>query len=311
MIKTSCSILVLLTICSTGFSQDMHHPEPAFDFLIKYPSVRDFTMNADGNEAYFTIQNQLEELAIIVRMTKSKNVWSSPVMVPFAGDYRDLEPSLSPDGLRLFFSSDRPVDPDSTTAQDFNIWYVERKDFKSEWSSPVNVGAPVNSDMDEFYPCITKKGNLYFTSDREGTTGKEDIFISPWNGTYASPVPMNKGINSAGMEFNAYVDQDEKFMIYSAYARPGGQGSGDLWISYKNGDDVWGPAKALDASINSRYMDYCPFVDRKTSTLYFTSRRSDISKNHFTNISEFESVASGYENGFSRIYKVHIKDLLK
>jgi hypothetical protein len=57
-------------------------------------------------------------------------------------------------------------------------------------------------------------------------------------------------------------------------------------------------------------MDYCPFVDRATNTLYFTSRRSDVTKNHFKDLQEFEEVATQYENGFSRMYKVSIASLL-
>ena len=54
-----------------------------------------------------------------------------------------------------------------------------------------------------------------------------------------------------------------------------GFGSGDLYISYRISDNVWTKAKNLGAEINSDKMDYCPYVDTKTNTLYFTSKRSD------------------------------------
>lgn len=295
----------------TCFAQDMHHPQPAFDFLIKYPNVRDFTMTSDGNEAYFTLQNPLEELAIIVRMTKSKNKWSAPVMVFFTGSYRDIEPSLSPDGLRLYFSSDRPTSTTSSEPKDYDIWYVERKDLKSDWSTPINLGAPVNTDKDEFFPSVTRKGHIYFTSERDGGVGKDDIYMSTWNatyGTFAPPTLLGKAINTPGLEFNAYIEPDEKYIIYTGYARPGGVGSGDLFINFKGKDGAWSESQSLGSTINSKYMDYCPFVDLKTSTLYFTSRRSDISKNHFENLAEFENVIHQYENGFSRMYKVSIEN---
>ncbi len=309
MIKTFHSTLFAWMMVASAFSQDKPNPEPAFDFLIQYPNVRDFTMSTDGSEAYFTIQNPLEELAIIVRMTKKKNKWSGPAMVSFSGNFRDIEPSLSPDGLRLYFSSDRPLDASSTESKDYDIWYVERKDLKSEWSAPINLGAPVNSEKDEFYPSVTRKGNIYFTSERENGIGKDDIFMSTWNGAYAPPTPLGKAINTPGLEFNAYIEPDEKYIIYTGYARPGGVGSGDLYISFKGGG-AWSESESLGDIINSRYMDYCPFVDLHTNTLYFTSRRSDISKNHFKNLKEFESVIHQYANGFSRMYKVSIAGLV-
>jgi len=313
MPKSKLSVIVALVITTSVFSQEMSKPVPAFDFLIQYPNVRDFTMNTDGNEAYFTIQNPLEELAIIVRMTKKKNKWSKPIMLPFCGNYRDIEPSLSPDGLRLYFSSDRPTNSDSTKAKDYDIWYVERKDIKSDWSAPINFGAPVNSDKDEFYPSLSRKGNIYFTSERENGIGQDDIFISTWNETnktFSPPTPLAKSINTPGLEFNAYIEPDEKYVLYTGYARPGNVGSGDLFISYKTKDGSWGESQSLGPVINSKYMDYCPFVDLKTNTLYFTSRRSDISKNHFQNLEEFDKVIHQYENGFSRMYKVSIANLV-
>lgn len=301
--------LLLINFIMMGFvkAQAQDRPQPAFDFLIKYPNVRDFTMTTDGNEAYFTIQNPLEEFSMIVRMNKSKEKWSEPVMVPFTGHYRDIEPSLSPDGLRLYFSSDRPVNVQSKEPKDYDIWYVERKDRKSEWSVPKNIGAPVNSDKDEFYPSVARNGNMYFTSERDGAPGKDDIFMSKWDGAYALPIPLSIAINSAGLEFNAFIDPDEKYLLYTGYARPGNVGSGDLFISYKNADGTWGESKSLGAIINSKYMDYCPFVDKATKTLYFTSRRSDITKHDFQSLEDFEKVVGQYENGFSRMYKVSIK----
>lgn len=282
-------------------------PQPAFDFLIKYPNVRDFTLSTDGNEAYFTVQNPLEELSVIVRMTKSKDKWSEPTMVPFTGHYRDIEPSLSPDGLRLYFSSDRPTNLQSTASKDYDIWYVERKDQKSDWSAPVNIGAPINTEKDEFYPSVARHGNLYFTSERDGAPGKDDIFMSKWNGSYALPIPLPVAINSAGLDFNAFIDPDEKYLIYTGYARPGNVGSGDLFISFKNADGSWSDSKSLGNLINSKYMDYCPFVDAATGTLYFTSRRSEISNHDFKTLEDFEKVVNQYENGFSRLYRVNIK----
>ena len=303
-------LLVISLTYQTGFTQETEKPQPAFDFLIKYPNVRDFTLTADGNEAYFTVQNPLEELAVIVRMTKEKNKWSAPAMVSFTGHFRDIEPSLSPDGLRLYFSSDRPTKIESNESKDYDIWYVERKDLKGNWSAPINIGTPINSEKDEFYPSVARNGNLYFTTERDGAPGKDDIFVSKWNGSYSLPIPLTVAINSAGLDFNAFIDPDEKFLLYTGYARPGNVGSGDLFISYKNADGSWSESKSLGPIINSKYMDYCPFVDKATGTLYFTSRRSDISNHDFKTLEDFEKVVNQYENGFSRMYKVSIKELV-
>jgi len=56
-------------------------------------------------------------------------------------------------------------------------------------------------------------------------------------------------------------------------------------------------------------MDYCPFVDTKTNTLYFTSKRSYINYNNLglSSVQDFFNEMKKYENGLSRIYKTTLK----
>ena len=301
-------IIVITLISGFTFSQEQEKPMPAFDILKKYQNVRDFTISKNQDEIYFTIQNPSEERAVIAVIKKKKKRWSEPEMTSFSGNYRNIEPFLTQDGLRLYFASNRPINDTTTNAKDYDIWYVERKDLKSKWSKPINIGAPVNSSNNEFYPCVTLNGNLYFTSDAIKTLGKDDILVCKWDGKqYIEPENLGMNINSTGYEFNAFVSPNEEFIIYTCYGRPDGLGSGDLYISYKNNKGNWDTAKNLGAEINSKQMDYCPFYDTTTQTLYFTSKRMIVIDKIFTNLKEFETEISSYENGFSRIYKYQIK----
>ena len=125
---------------------------------------------------------------------------------------------------------------------------------------------------------MSKNNTLCFTRDGTGSKGKDDIFIAKWNdGKYEIPASMSDSINSEGMEFNAYLSWDESYILFTAYDRKGGSGSGDLYISYNKGNDEWTTAINL-ANINSQQMDYCPFVNQKTGSLYFTSRRTSVQK---------------------------------
>ncbi len=306
--KVPFQIISVLLLGVFGFSQEHTKPIPAFDILKRYQNVRDFTISRNQDEIYFTIQNPSEERAVIAVIKKKKKRWSEPEMTTFSGNYRNLEPFLTQDGLRLYFASNRPIDDTTTKAKDYDIWYVERKNLKSKWSKPINVGTPVNSTNNEFYPCITTNGNLYFTSDAIKTLGKDDILVCKWDGKqYTEPENLGMNINSTGYEFNAFVSPNEEFIIYTCYGRPDGLGSGDLYISYKNNKGNWDTAKNLGTEINSKQMDYCPFYDTTTQTLYFTSKRMIVIEKTFTNLKEFETEISSYENGFSRIYKYQIK----
>jgi hypothetical protein len=278
--------------------------QPAFEHLIEYPNIRDFTLSADGNEAYFTVQSPLGEISVIAKMEKKDGKWQNPEIVSFSGKHKDLEAFLTPDGLRVYFASDRPLGNEDKE-KDFNIWYAGRNNVKEEWQPPKPLDTIINGPHNEFYPSLARNGNLYFTSDRPGGKGKDDIYFSKWDGeTFYAPQSLDFSINSQGYEFNAYISPDESFLLFTGYNREGGFGSGDLYISYQNEEGNWGEASNLGANINSKYMDYCPFADLATKTLYFTTRRSNVEITAIKTMDDFLKETRQYENGWSRIYRV-------
>lgn len=285
--------------------KETSYVKPVLPNLTEYPNIRDFTISSDGNEAYITVQNPTEEVRTICKITKSNGGWSKPVPASFSGKHKDIEPYFSPDNLRLYFASNRP---NAFEKENYDIYYVERVHKDSTWASPKNIGSPVNTEDNEFYPAVAASGNLYFTSVRKKDNGKDDIYVSFFeNQQYTPPVSMHSAINTTGYEFNSFIAPDESYLIFSGYNRPDGLGSGDLYISYKNPDNSWTPAKNLSDKINSKYMDYCPFVDPSKDILYFTSRRNSLSTEKITNSFQLEQETLKYQNGASRIYQVEFK----
>lgn len=276
--------------------------------LKEFPSIRDFTITQDETEAYFTAQSLDRALSIIIVIKKDeKGKWSNKKIASFSGSYSDLEPFLSQDGLRLYFVSNRPVSKEDET-KDFDIWYVERESLNHSWSEPINPGSPVNSQLNEFYPAITNSKNLYFTLLDPDKKRQDDIYVCIWNGEkYESPKPLSDAINSDGAEYNAYVAPDESYIIFSGWKRDGSVGGGDLHISRKDSNGAWLQAENLGKEINSKQIDYCPYVNTKTNTLYFTSRRSNIVKTKFNDFNAFMEQLNKYEDGSSRIYKSKFK----
>jgi len=301
---------LFLFITSLVYAQGNNASPFLPEMFLQFPNVRDIAISPDGDEIYFSAQSYQDEVSIITRIKKTNNTWSEPEIASFSGKYYDIEPFLSSDGLKLYFVSNRPLEEMEDKPKDFDIWYIQREKKDSEWSDPVNIGVPINSEENEFYPSIADNKNFYFTCDARGTKGRDDIFFSKWNGnSYTDPVSLNDSINSNGYEFNAFVAPDESYIIFTGYQREDGFGSGDLYISYKLSDTSWTKAKNLGADINSDKMDYCPYVDTKTNTLYFTSKRTSV--NHpnkgFSTIEEFLNEMKKYDNGLSRIYKAKLK----
>ena len=270
-------------------------------------NIRDFTLSKDGTEAYFSMQSHNQELSQIAFIKKTNGIWSEPELAPFCDEYKYLEPFLSPNGLKLYFVSDRPLRAISKSKKDFDIWYVERNDIEGVWSAPVNMGANVNSEMDEFYPTLSENNNLYFTMESPSGLGKDDIYLCRWDGEkYLKPELLPGKINSAGYEFNAFISNDESFLIYTKYNADGGYGSGDLYVARRDEHGEWQEPENLGNKINTKYMEYCPFYDETDKILYFTSKRDSLHPGKFKTLREFQDYISKGENGTSKIYKYNI-----
>lgn len=312
--KTICIVLLAGVLFVPSVFAQRPDVQPFLPGIIgQFPNVRDIAISPNRNEVYFTAQSMQGDLSAIFRINLIDNEWTDPELVDFSGKYMDLEPSFSPDGLRLYFASNRPLTQNNSSAKDYDIWYVERKLIFDPWSAPVNVGAPINSAENEFYPSVSKYKTIFFTSDRKGSQGKDDIFFSEnINGHYDTPLSMPDSVNSPGYEFNAFISPDETFVVYTCYNRPGGLGSGDLCISFNKGGGKWTAPFFLGPDVNSPQMDYCPYVDTEKGVLYFTSKRSTIDKQvkPFTT-KQFMHQLLRYDNGLSRLYMVDIKDWIK
>ena len=273
-------------------------------------SERDFAISPDGNEIFYTLQSPQGVFQTIVQIKRLSNgKWGKPEIAPFAGNCSDLEPAFTADGKKLFFASNRPIS--GADIKDFDIWVVEKENDK--WGEPRNIGAPVNTGADEFYPSITKSGNLYFTAAYKNAIGKEDIYLAKWeNGKYTEPAPMDTAINSKMYEFNAFVSPDEDFIIFTSYGRKDDKGRGDLYMSMKDATGKWLPAQNL-ALLNSEKLDYCPFVSFDKKSLFFTSERINLKKSYPgkpVKVDELIKSFTAVQNGGGDIYWVSFEKIL-
>ena len=166
--------------------------------------------------------------------------------------------AFSPDGQWIYFSSDRPIS--GNEKKDFDIWRVKRLP-SGKWGEPENLGPNVNSAKDEFYPSVTRSGNLYFTAELPQGRGSEDIVVCKPDGTgFGKPELLPEDIDTKFDEFNAFIDPDEQFILFSSYGRENDMGGGDLYMSRKDAQGNWLPSHHLPVPLNSGSLDYCPYV---------------------------------------------------
>src|SRR5690606_11187784 len=175
------------------------------------------TFTPDGRTAYFTTSDDFfpatRRATIMVSHLQRDGTWSTPEVAPFSGTWPDIDPFLTPDGRRLYFSSIRPID--GREKPDLDIFYVERT--PRGWREPVRLGPEVNSDLDELYPSLSADGTLYFGVGPFGPTPEADwdIYYAARRGRGFAPrqpiteintdLPWDPSDPTADWEFNPEI----------------------------------------------------------------------------------------------------------
>lgn len=240
----------------------------------------------------------------IMTSTRTRNSWSTPEVAAFSGRWLDTDPFVSPDGRRVYFVSNRPLNstPGTKPLPYFSIWYVERTAMRT-WSRPINVGTPINGHGSAWFPSVTSDGTLYFHARRDGGKGGSDIYYSRRMGDhYAEPVPVD--FNTAASEQEPYVAPDESYMIFVS-DRAGGFGAGDLYVSIRR-NGHWGEPMNLGPQINTYATEMAPSVSSDGATLYFTGSRRSFRDARPSRVdgAAFMRELSGYENGSLKMYSI-------
>ena len=233
---------------------------------------RDAAFSADGNDFFYSIKGP--SFYSIIHVERKDNIWQKPEVASFSGKYSDIEPCFSPDGSKLFFVSNRPLNEDGEP-KDYDIWFVQKD--SSGWGIPSNLGAPINTFANEFYPSFSKEETIYFCASYENGKGGEDLYYSELkDGSYQTPINMGDSINTSNDEFNAFVSPDEKFIIFTSTGWGKGFGGGDLWISFKNSSKNWTKPKNMGEKVNSQFLEYCPSLTPDGKYLFFTSNKNNV-----------------------------------
>ena len=215
------------------------------------------TFNQDQSQIFFTrnknFKKKAEELVRLEIMSAKKEAngeWGALEPLPFnQANYSVAHPALSPDGQRLFFSSDLPG---GFGGKDIYVSYLE----EGKWGTPINLGPAINTLSDELYPFYAQEGKLYFASDGHFGLGGQDIYVvqDRGDGSWSKAENMGYPINTPFDDFGIIFSSEGRFGYFTSN-RDGGKGKDDIYefrrakvpvqIAIKDANDGEGLADVL------------------------------------------------------------------
>lgn len=266
---------------------------------------------ADNGKTFYFSKSVLHFYLETICYSKYINgKWSTPEIAPFSGAYRSFDPSISPDGKNILFTSDRPVHGEKKS--DYDIWMIEKT--STGWSEPIHLDSPINSQYDEHFASISANGTIYFSSNRPGAVGGDgdaDIYrCKLTGGKYSVVEHMNDSMNSPAYVLDCTIAPDESFLLMGYYGRPDGYGSYDIFIS-KQENGVWSAAKNIGSKVNTSFRDYSPRISPDGQYLFFTSEK-DWSINKQNKPYTYKQVTDNFRsilNGSGNIYEIKLSAL--
>jgi len=200
--------------------------------------------------------------------------WDSLVNLgpPVNTSYGDAAPSISSDGLSLFFSSGRPGGHGG-----LDLWVSRRPSLDDDWGTPENLGPTVNSDQFDSFPCISQDGlSLYFYSERPGGFGRGDLWVTRRTGlsqAWGPPGNLGPNVNSPADDGWPCLFANGLALMFNSN-RAGGYGSYDLYMSTRpTTEEQWGQSFNLGAAVNSSSNDGAPSISSDGRSLFFHSER--------------------------------------
>ena len=216
----------------------------------------------DGNGVYMSDHNT------ICFSKKLNGKWTKPVTIAISGKWKDWDATLSPDGKRMIFVSNRPLAgmPQDKPQPKAHLWYADAL-ANNSWTQPKHIDGPVNLEgLNDFAPSISKKGSLCFCSrGRDGNKGM-CAYYATWLGDHFDK-PKRLVLNGDNDTFDPYISPDEAYIIFASEKA--------LFISYRKGED-WTAGEKLGEQVNvPGSQNGGPYISPDGKTLYYSSSLTD------------------------------------
>jgi OOP family OmpA-OmpF porin len=270
----------------------MKHPVPF------KPVALPANINKLAIQAYPVLTADKKTLIFSARMAKKRDddedifksnlvngKWSDPVPISTNINTPTNEGacSMSADGKTLVFASCNRKD--GVGSCDIYITYKVGED----WGVPINMGRKVNSAGWDSEPSLSADGKvLYFSSERPGGFGREDIYMARMqeDGTWGAVKNVGKPINSEGREVSSFIHASGNTLFFSSDSRPG-MGEIDIFRSDLQ-DTTWSEPVNVGYPINTSDNDATLFITADNQKGYYSVYNTKDYNNMYSWLFEFD-----------------------
>ena len=183
----------------------------------------------------------------------------------------DLSITLDSKNEIIFFTSNRVYfDEKKLIVIKTNLFSSEFQN--NELTEPIKIGTGINSLGEIISACLAADNKtLYFTVANDDQT-KADIYVCKYkSGKFEDITKLPKGINSKYFDGYPSISNDGK-SLYFVSDRPGGIGGKDIYVSRILPDGTWSEPYNLGKTINTKYDEITPHIDKSDEILYFSSK---------------------------------------
>jgi Tol biopolymer transport system component len=235
-------------------------------------------ISADGLTLYFNSNRSGgygdHDLWVTTRPTAS-DPWGAPANLGSIvnGPAKEAFPSISADGLSLFFESTRPGGYGQ-----HDLWVTTRPTVSDPWEPPVNLGPAINTSYQDATPAISADGlSLFFESTRSGGYGNFDLWVTTRttpDADWSAPVNLGATVNSSDWDGLPSISDDGLSLFFES-KRYGRYGGGDIWVTRRATTEYdWGTPVNLGPTVNTSAYEGPGSISADGSTLYFISNRT-------------------------------------
>ncbi|MFV2068718.1 MAG: DNRLRE domain-containing protein, partial [Pirellulales bacterium] len=238
---------------------------------------RNASLSSDGLQLFFSSDHPGglggEDLYVSTRSSVAEPFGEGINLGPGVNsDANETGPSVSSDGLTLYFGSNR-----SGGLGGFDIYTATRSAITDEFAGATGLGTNVNTDRSENNPEISADGlTLLFNSSRPGGFGSQDIYAAARADTaeaFESAVVLGPEVNSSESDARPALSADGLTLYFNS-SRPGGFGGHDLYVASRPGtDEAFGRSANLGGIINTASHERGPAITADGVFLFFESDR--------------------------------------